>query len=557
MDPSAPSASCRWPADNTGKESIKRLLSADKPTAAIAEFRAANGLEIPAAGAAYALLDSLGYERRSVHEAVLAAAINAAQRRFQSEQLSKDQYVALLDRIRSYIHTPHLQQLALQFLAIEPSLIPEDICQQICASAHLYERCSIGIKRVLWNQNASLFRQHILPLIHSYRNNRDLLYMSCEVAGGSAREFTVRRRKNRALLELSAAIGGDLRLYMQALGMIRDLFVELNDPALGTLRLDLVMVMHENDTGKLASDDICYGLAWPLDACIIKQHMDEHQVQELQSYFDKFDNESVPYGEISLILSSPYTRNILAQYVLSILQEIASVSAVSQRYKELNFPRAMLTMGLSARDLIQQDHPKLPKDSQLRTRAFFQSLLEHIENSSKLPTEEDIAILSANGIARQIIYAFVLKYATDQHSNVASTWLPVIRDIVPAILGIAGADSQDTVEAMQLPLLRLLIRVGRLRHHGHEQTISFLVGCSKLLASEHESVGSSAFSKETAARFIFQVCEYAAAHCAIDPARIGALEEQYNTLASASPRQAFKYRISRCNCPNASKFLAL
>ncbi|KAJ1752843.1 hypothetical protein LPJ78_000962 [Coemansia sp. RSA 989] len=432
--------------------------------------------------------------------------------------------------------------------------------------------------------------------------------MSREVAGDSAREFTIRRRKNSALLGLSAAIGTDLRLYMQTLGVIRDLFLELNDPALGTLRLDLVMVMHENDIGKLVNDDVCYGLAWPLDACIIKQHMDEHQVQELQSYFDKFDNESMPYGEISLILSSPYARNILAQHVLSILEKIAPISAVSQRYKELTFPRAMLTMGLSARDLIQQDHPRLPKDSQLKTRAFFQSLLEHIEDSSKQPTKEDVSILSANGIARQIIYAFVLKHATDQHSNIASAWLLVIHGIVPAILGIADASidseanppaistshsidafeldafiqrlvncictsdrtiaailnsipqtqaSLGSVEAIQLPLLQLLIRVGRLRHHGHEQIISFLAGCSKLLAFEYEAIGGNAFSKEAAALFIFQFCEYAAAHCAIDPACVGTLEEQYNKLVSVSPRQAFKYQIARCNCPNASKFLVL
>ncbi|KAJ2673560.1 hypothetical protein IWW42_002283 [Coemansia sp. RSA 1085] len=516
--------------------------------------------------------------------------------------------MALLDRIRSYMDIPRLQQLALQLLATEPNLIPEDIGQKICASAHLYERCNISIKRTLWKQNISLFRQHILPLIHDYSNNRDLLYMSREVAGDSAREFTIRRRKNSALLGLSAAIGTDLRLYMQTLGVIRDLFLELNDPALGTLRLDLVMVMHENDIGKLVNDDVCYGLAWPLDACIIKQHMDEHQVQELQSYFDKFDNESMPYGEISLILSSPYARNILAQHVLSILEKIAPISAVSQRYKELTFPRAMLTMGLSARDLIQQDHPRLPKDSQLKTRAFFQSLLEHIEDSSKQPTKEDVSILSANGIARQIIYAFVLKHATDQHSNIASAWLLVIHGIVPAILGIADASidseanppaistshsidafeldafiqrlvncictsdrtiaailnsipqtqaSLGSVEAIQLPLLQLLIRVGRLRHHGHEQIISFLAGCSKLLAFEYEAIGGNAFSKEAAALFIFQFCEYAAAHCAIDPACVGTLEEQYNKLVSVSPRQAFKYQIARCNCPNASKFLVL
>ncbi|KAJ2287081.1 hypothetical protein IWW55_006814, partial [Coemansia sp. RSA 2706] len=60
---------------------------------------------------------------------------------------------------------------------------------------------------------------------------------------------------------------------------------------------------------------------------------------------------------------------------------------------------------------------------------------------------------------------------------------------------------------------------------------------------------------ENAVYFIFQLCEFAAAKCAVDPNHVDSLKEQYAKLALACPRQAFKYQIARSNCPHASKFL--
>ncbi|KAJ1763095.1 hypothetical protein LPJ58_000156 [Coemansia sp. RSA 1591] len=423
---------------DAGKESIKHAMSMGNPQQAIADYRAANSLDLPAADAVYALLDSMGVTRHSVHSTALVAASSAAINHIQNNPLSNDKHMTLLEHIRHYMDFPQLQQLPLQLLDIQPRMIPFDICEKICKSPRLYESCNTNIKRVLWQQNTDLFRQHMFPLIQSYADSEDLLWMSREMTTNAVMKFTSRRRKNKSLLDISAAIGADLRLYMQTLGMIRELFLETNNPAFGTLRLDLVMLMHENDVSDIIGDDICHGLAWPLDACITKQLMDDRRVQELQSYFDRFNNENMPYGEISLILSSPYSRHVLAQYVLSILEAIAPESAVSQRYKELKFPRVLLTMGLSAQELIQQDHPKIPKDSRLKTREFFQSLLVHIEDTAAQPVPEATSILTINGIARQVLYTFVLKLAANQNMDALNTWLSVIGDFLHSALGISS-----------------------------------------------------------------------------------------------------------------------
>ncbi|KAJ2140331.1 hypothetical protein J3F82_005681, partial [Coemansia sp. RSA 637] len=45
---------------DAGKESIKHAMSMGNPQQAIADYRAANSLDLPAADAVYALLDSMG-----------------------------------------------------------------------------------------------------------------------------------------------------------------------------------------------------------------------------------------------------------------------------------------------------------------------------------------------------------------------------------------------------------------------------------------------------------------------------------------------------------------
>ncbi|KAJ2243142.1 hypothetical protein GGH97_003664, partial [Coemansia sp. RSA 475] len=231
-------------------------MSMGNPQQAIADYRAANSLDLPAADAVYALLDSMGVTRHSVHSTALVAASSAAINHIQNNPLSNDKHMTLLEHIRHYMDFPQLQQLPLQLLDIQPRMIPFDICEKICKSPRLYESCSTNIKRVLWQQNTDLFRQHMFPLIQSYADSEDLLWMSREMTTNAVMKFTSRRRKNKSLLDISAAIGADLRLYMQTLGMIRELFLETNNPAFGTLRLDLVMLMHENDVSDIIGDDI-------------------------------------------------------------------------------------------------------------------------------------------------------------------------------------------------------------------------------------------------------------------------------------------------------------
>ncbi|KAJ2611574.1 hypothetical protein H4S08_003087 [Coemansia sp. RSA 1365] len=565
-----------------GKEQIKRLMSMGKPKQVIENFRNENSLDMPAADAVYTLLDSLGHTRREVHQTALESVIIAAQNQIQRETFSYDKHMEFLAKIRHYLEVPQLQHLPLLLLAKQPQFIPDDIFQSIRASPELYEKCNFSIKRQLWHQDHELFRQHILPLINKYASDEGLTVMSRDISGNMAGSFTLKRRESGLLMDIVNAIEGDLRLYMQTLGMVREQFIETNDPTMGTLRLDLVMAMHNKGLSDITSDDICYGLAWPLDACIIKQLMDSRRVLELQKYFDRIDRDSAPYGEIALILCSPYSRHVLAQYILSLLIEIPLGSGFSYRTSEWKWPSLMLTMGLLAHDLTLQDQPEIPRINSKMTRKFFEGLQKYIEESrartgstqdsdgmrkrarlglqdsprsetvatmelsENKPSEDMIAFLESKELARQVLYAFLVKCAEGLDFGMVNTWLSAIGNTVPTILGgaekltegVIGVDvfqdspvqpkvdleyqinafeldafvqslvsningnnkaiaanlnnicremdkqQSDGVDGINAPLVQLLIQTSKFRHVAHELTIAFLTGITQVLAAD-------------------------------------------------------------------------
>ncbi|KAJ1949659.1 hypothetical protein EC988_004684, partial [Linderina pennispora] len=244
-----------------GREQIKRMMSLGKPKQVILDFGNDNGLDIPASESIYGLLDSLGHKRRDIHTAVLDSVVCAAMSRIQGERLPLDQHLALLAKVKRYFAVPQLQKIPLMLLAKWPDNVPDDYREAIRGSMQLYEACSLDVRRTLWRKDLPLFQQHIRPLLAKYVADAQLRSMSQEIYGIKVQEYSRKRRQHPVLLEISHAINTDLHLYNATLGMIRELFIKTQDPALGTLRLDLAMVMHDSDVSVIIESDVCHGLA--------------------------------------------------------------------------------------------------------------------------------------------------------------------------------------------------------------------------------------------------------------------------------------------------------
>ncbi|KAJ2732907.1 hypothetical protein IW152_003490 [Coemansia sp. BCRC 34962] len=493
MEPPS-SAERQYLIGNAGKESIKRLMSAKLPQQAAKEFSKQNSLDIPAADTVYELLGSLGHTRCSIHSAVLDSVVATALKQIQGAPLPADRHFALLEQLRPCLWIPRLRHLPLTLLARQPQLlIPSDIRDTILRTPDLYGACDLAVKRQLWLSDAMLFKAHMMPLIKQYVANPELVEMSREMFSENAKA----RRKHPALAAIANSIDSELQLYMQTLGMARELFLDTFDIALGTLRLDLAMVMHEQNFAEVVNNDVCYTLAWSLDACINKQTMDDTGVSDLQRFFDDVGTENAPYGDIALIMSSPYVRHLLARHILSILEEIAPNAEYSARQANLKQPKIMLAMGLSAHTLILDNDAAIPRTDNRVTRTFFPDILRSIKaaqahdrlsGASSMPsggsrnkrlrldqespamavngmepTSVDLDILASSELARQVLYGFLLKRVDCVDLDMLNLWLPALTQALPRLLELATdeeplrADSSlANPEPMSIPMSAMI-----------------------------------------------------------------------------------------------------
>ncbi|KAJ1947831.1 hypothetical protein FBU59_001835, partial [Linderina macrospora] len=280
-----------------GREQIKRMMSLGKSQQAILDFGSDNGLDIPASESIYGVLDMLGKKRRDIHAAALDSVMHAAMNRIKGEPLPLDQHLALLANVKHYLAVPQLREIPLMLLAKWPDNVPEDYRETIRGNKQLYEACDVNVKRALWREDLPLFQQHMRPLLAKYVADNQLRTMSQEICGTRAHEYSRRRRENQVLLDIARSINRDLHLYNATLGMIREMFTVTQDPALGTLRLDLAMVMHESDLRLITESDVCHGLAWSLDACIMRQTLDARRIHGIREFFDSIYSENQLYGE--------------------------------------------------------------------------------------------------------------------------------------------------------------------------------------------------------------------------------------------------------------------
>ncbi|KAJ2383432.1 hypothetical protein H4S02_005305, partial [Coemansia sp. RSA 2611] len=309
-----------------------------------------------------------------------------------------------------------------------------------------------------------------MPLIKQYVANPELVELSREMLSKSSKT----RREHPALAAITSSIDSELQLYMQTLGMARELFLDTFDTALGTLRLDLAMAMHEKNFTEVVNNDVCYTLAWSLDACVNKQTMDDTGVSDLQRFFDDVGTENAPYGDIALMMSSPYVRHLLARHILAILEEIAPNAEHSARQANLKQPKIMLAMGLSAHTLILDNDAAIPRTDNRVTRVFFPDILRSIKTAqardrpsgaSSLssgdtrnkrlrldqespemavngmePTPVDQDILASSELARQVLYCFLLKRVDGMDLGMLNLWLPTLTQALPRLLELAADD---------------------------------------------------------------------------------------------------------------------
>lgn len=467
-----------------GREFLREALTnCSDPLRAIEEFQEENGILLPSLRPMLPLLDLHGVCRLEFHTSVLE---ELKERLLQQiENLGKQEgrekekkLKEMLQKSFPVIKVPALRPVVMCILK-NMEHVDEKYLKQLVSDKALYKECDVQVKRQIWQEHQSLFGDEVLPLLAQYiREKEESLWSLAPVAaagggppGGEASFFgpsPKQRRQGAVLQRLLVMVGRNVVLYDMVLQFVRTLFLRTRNVHYCTLRVELLMALHDLEIQDITAVDPCHKFTWCLDACIREKNVDTKRSRELQGFLDsiKRGQEQV-LGDLSMTLSDPYAINFLAQSSLKIINHLINVESLPRENQVLVLVLRMLALGLQAWEMISTQQYKEPKlDAQLITK-FLPALMSLMVDdqvrslSSRLPQddrESAITTIEHSGPPPDAYQAYVQENAVASVLALYYTFHTARqrdRTGVMRVLGsLAGAEGQ---RAYQDPFLHTLV----------------------------------------------------------------------------------------------------
>lgn len=466
-----------------GREFLREALTnCSDPLRAIEEFQEENGILLPSLRPMLPLLDLHGVCRLEFHTSVLEELKERLLQQIDGlgrhEGREKEKKLKeMLQKSFPVIKVPALRPVVMCILK-NMDHVEEKYLKQLVSDKTLYKECDVQVKRQIWQEHQSLFGDEVLPLLSQYiREKEETLWNLTPpaVAGSTAAEASSffgsspkQRRQGAILQRLLVMVGRNVVLYDMVLQFVRTLFLRTRNVHYCTLRVELLMALHDSEIQDITAVDPCHKFTWCLDACIREKNVDTKRSRELQGFLDsiKRGQEQV-LGDLSTTLCDPYAINFLAQSALKIINHLINVEGLPRDNHILVLVLRMLALGLQAWDMISTQQYKEPKlDAQLVTK-FLPALMSLMVDdqvrslSSRLPQddrESAITTIEHSGPPPDAYQAYVQENAVASVLALYYTFHTARqrdRTGVMRVLGsLAGAEGQ---RAYQDPFLHTLV----------------------------------------------------------------------------------------------------
>ncbi|XP_022672429.1 negative elongation factor B-like isoform X1 [Varroa jacobsoni] len=384
--------------DIPGREYLKETLTncAD-PLTAIAEFQEENGILLPSLRTMLPLLDLHGVSRLEFHDAVQEALRERLLQ--QIDFLGKaGNTVKLEELLQKSFPVVKVDALRPVVMAILKNLehVDERYLRRLVADKQLYQEADVGVKRQIWLSHQSLFGDEVLPLFQRYMKEREAALWEMGEAGASFYAPTPRQRRQHPIVQqLVTMVGRNVVLYDMVLQSLRTLFVRTKNVHYCTLRVELLMALHDADVQDITQIDSCHKFAWCLDACVRERNIDAKRSRELQGFLDgvKPGSEQV-LGDIAMSLADPHATNFLVSSALKIIHLLINNESLPRDHTVLLLLMRMLSLGLDAWRIMTDQEFKEPKlDPQVVTK-FLPSMMSLMVDdlvrqlNSRLPQDD-------------------------------------------------------------------------------------------------------------------------------------------------------------------------
>uniref|UniRef100_A0A224YWI0 Negative elongation factor b n=1 Tax=Rhipicephalus zambeziensis TaxID=60191 RepID=A0A224YWI0_9ACAR len=363
-----------------GREALREALTnCTDPMRAIEEFQEENGILLPSLRPMLPLLDLHGVRRLDFHTSVREELKGRLMKQIESlaNQESREKQKKLeemLERSFPFIKVPALRPVVMCLLR-NMKCVDQKYIKLLVSDKSLYRECDIQVKRQIWHDNKDLFAEEVLPLLSEYLSEREEALWGLTVTAESPSAFfgsTPKQRRQGAVLQrLLAMVDRSLVLYDMLVQIVRTVFRRTRNTHYCTLRVELLMALHDLEVQEITAVDRSHKFTWCLDACIRERNMDEKRSRELQSILEIKRGQEELLCDLAMTLSDPYAINFLGQSALKTMLHLVNIEAMPRVRGNhvLVLLLRMLALGMEAWKMLSTEvHVEPALDVQLFTR---------------------------------------------------------------------------------------------------------------------------------------------------------------------------------------------
>ncbi|KAI1720565.1 cofactor of BRCA1 (COBRA1) domain-containing protein [Ditylenchus destructor] len=306
------------------------LQTCQDPVEAIKEFQAKNSIQLSSLKPIMKLLDLHGVRRAEFYETVNNDITDRLMTKIKSlgESRTPEDITKLeqqLERCFRLYRVPKLRPIVLLALQMLPK-IPDRYLKLIVCDKEFYNECAVTVRQQIWVKNDTLFMEAINPVIDDYLEEKQKILLSVEKKPPSffTCDTTKSRRQWKQIQQLISMVGERESLYTRITEVIRERYVKTGDALYCSLRLELLMAVHDFNVDYAVKFDACHDFAWCLDACLMQKHLDSQQTSKLKALLLDTSKKSKVMSDLGIIASDPHVVHFLCSMVIKVLKDIAS-----------------------------------------------------------------------------------------------------------------------------------------------------------------------------------------------------------------------------------------
>ncbi|KAI1295477.1 Negative elongation factor B [Halotydeus destructor] len=403
------------------------LTNCNDPLAAIEDFQNENGILLPSLIPMLPLLDLHDVRRVDFHTSVLDELQDKLMGRIDAlgktdgltEKQKKENEKRLKDLLQKSfpVLKTRIQPVIMTILK-NLDHVDDKYLKQIVADRALYDKCDVVVKRQIWQEHQGLFGDEVTPLLNQYVQEKESMLLNhVEVTATFFSLSPRQRRQNEIIQKLVQMVGKNVLLYDTVVQFLRTHYLRTRNVHYCTLRVELLMALHDAEVQEITTMDPCHKFAWCLDACIREQNVDPKRSRELQAALEgiKKGKDQV-LGDLSMVLSDPYAINFLAVTCMKIFNLLIGQDSLPREHATLTLALRLLNLGLHSWDILDCQMEKEPFFDPNLMLQFIPTLMSLMVDdqvrsvNSRLPPddrESALAIIEHSGPVADIYQHFI------------------------------------------------------------------------------------------------------------------------------------------------------